>query len=197
VPAPTAAPELTESLPELRRSLGARVRAVRAERGLSTRALAAATGVSPGFVSQLENGHVMPSVGTLVAFARELGIHVGDLFDVPTPAHGVVRHADRVSYEANPGVVDEVVSLDGSERLEVVIGHIAPGAGSGDELYTHGADVEVVLVTRGSIDVFLGDETVTLRAGDALTFAGDVPHGYANRSDQPCELVWVMTPATY
>ncbi len=197
-PQPDATPSVRESLPELRSRLGARVRAARLERGISTRALAAATGLSAGFVSQLENGHVMPSVGSLVAVAQKLGIHVGDLFaTTPPAAHGVLRLADRVAYLANPGVRDEVVSLDPTERLEVVIGVIQPGAGSGDELYTHGADVELVLVLRGAIDVFLGEETVSLGPGDALTFAGDVPHGYLNRGPDEVELVWVMTPATY
>jgi transcriptional regulator with XRE-family HTH domain len=186
-----------ESLPELRRTLGGRVRAARTQRGLSTRALAAATSLSPGFVSQLENGHVMPSVGTLVAIATALEIRVADLFATAPVAHGVLRRAERVAYEANPGVRDEVISLDPSERLEVVIGTIAPGASSGDELYSHGADTEFVLVQRGTIDILLGDETVTLAEGDAVTFAGDVPHGYVNRSDEPVEVVWVMTPATY
>lgn len=197
IPRPSPEPSARESLPELRRTLGGRVRAARVQRGLSTRALAAATSLSPGFVSQLENGHVMPSVGTLVAIAAELEIKMGDLFATGPVAHGVLRREERVTYEANPGVHDEVISLDPSERLEVLIGTIAPGAGSGDELFSHGADTEFVLVQRGSIDILLGDETVTLREGDALTFAGDVPHGYVNRSDEPVEVVWVMTPAAY
>src|SRR5690348_2466495 len=186
-----------ESLPELRRTLGGRVRARREQLQLSTRGLAAAANVSPGFVSQLENGHVMPSVGTLVAIAAALEIHVGDLFAAAPAAHGVLRRDERVAFEANPGVSDEVVSLDPTDRLEVVVGTIAPGASSGDELYSHGADTEFVLLQRGTLDIFLGDETVTLREGDAVTFAGDTPHGYVNRSDEPAVVVWVMTPATY
>ena len=193
-PAPEAAPE---SLPELRRTLGGRVRARREQLQLSTRALASAASVSPGFVSQLENGHVMPSVGTLVAIAAALDIHVGDLFAAAPAAHGVLRREDRVAFEANPGVSDEVVSLDPTDRLEVVVGTIAAGASSGDELYSHGADTEFVLVQRGTLDIFLGDETVTLREGDAVTFSGDTPHGYVNRSDEPAVVVWVMTPAAY
>ena len=137
------------------------------------------------------------SVATLVAIAGHLGVRVGDLFDA-TPAEGaLLRREDRKSYEANPGVRDEVVSVDPNDRLEVVVGYIEPGAGSGDDLFTHGADTECVLVIRGELDVFLDQETYTLRSGDALTFSGDVPHGYRNRSDELAEVVWTMTPASY
>jgi transcriptional regulator with XRE-family HTH domain len=187
----------TPSLPELRTELGRSLRAARLERGLSTRALAAAIGVTSGFVSQVENGRVMPSVATLVAIAGHLGVRVGDLFDATPVAHGLLRREDRKTYEANAGVRDEVVSVDPTERLEVVVGYIEPGAGSGEELFTHSADTECVLVIHGTLDVFLDQETYSLRDGDALTFSGDVPHGYRNTGDAVAEVVWTMTPATY
>jgi quercetin dioxygenase-like cupin family protein len=139
----------------------------------------------------------MPSVATLIALASRLNIKVGDLFEASPTAHGVLKAQERVAYEANPGVTDVILSLDGSDKLEVILGYIAPGAGSGEELYEHGADTEFVLVMKGEIEVQLGAEAVVLEEGDALTFSGDVKHGYLNRTSEPVELLWVMTPATY
>ena len=44
---------------------------------------------------------------------------------------------------------------------------------------------ELVQVQQGSITVDVGDQSVTLDAGDAVSFPGDVAHSYANPGTQP------------
>jgi len=61
-------------------SLGARLREVRLASGLSLREVARQLGVSPSFVSQLENGKSQPSVATLYSMAQLLGVSIDELF---------------------------------------------------------------------------------------------------------------------
>ncbi len=44
---------------------------------------------------------------------------------------------------------------------------------------------ELVHVQEGSITVEVADQSVTLDAGDAVAFPGDVAHSYANPGTQP------------
>ena len=44
---------------------------------------------------------------------------------------------------------------------------------------------ELVHVQEGSITVEVADQSVTLEAGDAVAFPGDVAHSYANPGTQP------------
>jgi transcriptional regulator with XRE-family HTH domain len=53
--------------------IGEHIRRLRSDRGLSVRAFAAQTGFSPSFISQLENGQVSPSLGSLQKIAEALG----------------------------------------------------------------------------------------------------------------------------
>jgi quercetin dioxygenase-like cupin family protein len=59
--------------------------------------------------------------------------------------------------------------------------------GAGDthvsEAHTVGTK-ELVQVHEGSITVDVGDQSVTLDAGDAVSFPGDVAHSYANPGTQ-------------
>jgi DNA-binding XRE family transcriptional regulator len=55
------------------------IRVWRSYRGLSASDLAAACGLTPAAVSQIENGKRSPSVETLKAIAAALGVDVGDL----------------------------------------------------------------------------------------------------------------------
>ena len=52
--------------------LGDKIRELRLRRGLTVQQLATATGLSKGFISQIENHHTSPSLATLQDFARAL-----------------------------------------------------------------------------------------------------------------------------
>jgi quercetin dioxygenase-like cupin family protein len=55
--------------------------------------------------------------------------------------------------------------------------------GPGDDYVssTHSAGTcELIHVLAGTVRLTVGDETVELGVGDAMTFASDRPHGYAN-----------------
>ena len=66
-------------------NLGARLRDVRLRSGLSLREVARQLGVSPSFVSQLENGKSQPSVATLYSLAQLLEVSIDELFSVDGP----------------------------------------------------------------------------------------------------------------
>ncbi|MCU1536234.1 MAG: putative Transcriptional regulator [Humibacillus sp.] len=63
-------------------NLGARLKRVRLSTGMSLREVARQLGVSPSFVSQLENGKSQPSVATLYSLAQLLGVSIDELFAV-------------------------------------------------------------------------------------------------------------------
>src|SRR5919198_2961204 len=73
--------------------MGARLREARNRRGLTLSQLAERTGLTKGFLSQVERDMTSPSVGTLVRLCDALGVAVGDLIEgTPGP---VIRAADR------------------------------------------------------------------------------------------------------
>jgi transcriptional regulator with XRE-family HTH domain/quercetin dioxygenase-like cupin family protein len=76
-------------------NLGARLKAARLSSGMSLRELARQLGVSPSFVSQLENGKSQPSVATLYSLSQLLGLSMDELFGAdgnrPTTAPVVVE----------------------------------------------------------------------------------------------------------
>src|SRR3954452_4675921 len=75
-------PEVAESTgPGAMDGLGARLKELRQQAGLSLRELARQADVSPSLVSQIENGKSRPSVSTLYTFARLLNVQVDELFD--------------------------------------------------------------------------------------------------------------------
>lgn len=72
--------------PALLRSFGARVRALREERGITQQRLSELLGVRASTVSQIETGDLSPTLTTIAAIARALKTRVPDLLDFEAPA---------------------------------------------------------------------------------------------------------------
>jgi mannose-6-phosphate isomerase-like protein (cupin superfamily) len=79
----------------------------------------------------------------------------------------------------------------------VIWTEIEPGGGSGDEAYTHNSDEECLVVIRGKLDFWVGEEHYLLEPGDALTFESRIPHKNRNPGPDLTEVLWVMTPPSY
>src|SRR5215470_7168966 len=79
--------------------IAARVRQLRAERGLSLEALAEACGVSRSMISLIERAKTSPTAVVLEKLASGLGVPLAALFDAPAaPAEPVSRRKDQVEW---------------------------------------------------------------------------------------------------
>jgi transcriptional regulator with XRE-family HTH domain len=159
--------------------LGARVRELRQDRGLTLKALGRRAGLSHPFLSQLERGLARPSVGSVERIASALDVPVGALWTERRPDvarlvradEGPVRtHAD----ERAPGGVRELPVGGRTMRVREWSGG---GRGWPDEAETTVGEV-LLYVVRGAIEVDLDGTVHGLEAGDALTFDGAVRHRF-------------------
>jgi transcriptional regulator with XRE-family HTH domain/quercetin dioxygenase-like cupin family protein len=82
--------------------VGQQLRRARLAVGVSVREMARRVGVSPSFISQVELGRTMPSVGTLYAIASELGVSLDGLMPLgesPAGEPGVAEAAGEPARE--------------------------------------------------------------------------------------------------
>jgi transcriptional regulator with XRE-family HTH domain len=175
--------------------IGARLRAARRSQKMTIEAVADATGLTKGFISRLERDAASPSVASLVAVCEAIGLRVGALFDPPETA--VVRAGEGrpISFGA-AGAQERLLTPGTQQQIEVLHSLLDGGGHGGEDLYTLDCETEFVYVVAGRLDLSLEDETVTLGAGDAMTFPGRTPHTWRNNSaTTPCEVIWVLSPA--
>jgi len=174
--------------------VGGRVRELRVGRGLSARVVAARAGITPAYLSRLENDKVSPTISTLTRVLQAIGVSAGQLFAAKEGDDLVVRASERRRVESQ-GVSDHLLTPDRAQRLRVLETVIAVGADSGAESYTHGGDEECVVVLEGGLRVWVDGRVHVLAAGDAITFACRRPHRWANGDSVPARVLWVVTPA--
>lgn len=188
----------TTSLPEVDREIGAGLRRLRRERSLSLVDLAARTHLSIGFLSQIERGKSSPTLRALVTMADALGVGLADLFP-PTGLAGdqtatIVRRAGRSELQLwRSGIRKQLLTphSEGS-KLSLYIVEMEPGAGTGDEHYTHDGE-EAGLVMSGAMVLSVESESWTLQEGDSFRFLSSRPHRFANAAESETRVLWVAS----
>jgi transcriptional regulator with XRE-family HTH domain len=182
--------------------IGSRLREQRERQGLTLRALARRIGVSASLISQIERDKVNPSVSTLYALVRELGLTMGDLFAADGAAPGrapstgtgpVVNAHDRVTINLASGVTWERLTPTSDPGVEFL--HVVYDVGSEscpeDSLVTHGGK-EYGLILSGQLGVRIGFDEHELGPGDSISFDSSSPHRLWTIGDERATAIWVV-----
>src|SRR5262245_22579843 len=191
-------PAPSPSGPNVGRQIGATARRLRNALGLTLGEVAKRSNISAAMLSRLENGDVSPSLETLGALTAALGVPLSNLFsDVGKPRGGaqhvpkgegleVVRRGTKrghtyhlLAAERGPRRAFEPFLVTLNDKSEVFPGFEHPGT-------------EFIYLLEGSLTYRHGDETHLLKAGDALTFAGEVPHGPEKLIKTPIRMLSII-----
>lgn len=204
---------------DMSRVIGHHVRAFRGELGLSLRALAERSGLSIGFLSQLERGLSSISLTALRDLAETMGRDITEFFDETAVTDGVPDAGTR-SRAPEPQVStaryftlmraggensSQYVSGQTTYRmlskrapglvLEPMLVHIAPG-GEATEQETHAGE-EFAYVLEGELVYTAGGVSHRLGPGDSLHLKSSIPHSLHNDTDAVTVVVSVVTPRLF
>lgn len=181
--------------------VGLEIKQLRRARSITIADLAIATGLSSGYLSQVERGLSSPSVKALHSISRALGVTVSWFFspasDDPSQHRDfVVRGANRRTLTFENGIRDELLSPNLGRALELLRCVFPPGASSGARPYVHHGE-EAGVVLSGELRMWIGDKEILLKAGDSFAFNSDEPHRYENTGGIESVVIWVITPPSY
>jgi transcriptional regulator with XRE-family HTH domain len=177
--------------------LGERLRALRQERGLSIAQVAATTGLTKGFLSQLERNLTSVSLAALARICSALGVRFGDVLDEP-PMGAVIHRESAIRWTEVGNHEDLVLSPPEEQRLNLIESRIPPGVSAGEGVYTFPADVELVYVLTGALELNVGSQVVTLAAGETFTYSPRDPHSWRNPSKtEETVVLWFAVPNPY
>lgn len=169
-------------------SLGARVQALRTERGLTLQELAKGSAVSVSMLSAVERAVKAPTIVTLARIAAGLGVPIARLIPDGGQERVIVRRAADQDGGEQPGgwqrtIVSPVVP---GVNFELIRSVLPAGCDAGTyPAYAPGSH-EYVVVEAGKLQLGVAELRLTLDPGDSAYFAADVVHRYANTGAEPC-----------
>ncbi|MCB2225529.1 MAG: helix-turn-helix domain-containing protein [Desulfarculaceae bacterium] len=177
--------------------LGARLKELRAKKGLSQTELARLVGVTPSTISQVESNHIYPSLPALVKMAEVLGVEVASLFSESAgQARGLIfpaEEAAEVRLEDLPaGAVNArmLCPMDFEGSAEPYIIELAPSASLNGHFFVHKGQ-EVGYVLAGKPRMKARREVHSLKPGDMVYLTSDVPTQWSNPGSEPARLLWL------
>jgi len=179
-------------------SLGKDIRALRKARGLTLMMLAEALNRSVGWLSQVERDKSHPGIADLGRMAKVLDVSISSFLQMGAAPEeeGLIVRADarRPIGSRTPGLTEALLSPDLTDDFEMIHSRFAPGAKITEPLIRH--TQEVCHIVRGQFNVQIGDKSFSLRSGDSFRLRGE-PFTWENPGDEPCEIIWVISPPVY
>lgn len=166
------------------------MRTLRHRLKLTLQQLSKASGVSTGYLSQVERGNATPTLGTLTQIALALEVDAGYFVHAPSAFYSLTRGTARPRFAvAGSSIEYEQIGVErsGHEMTSFVI-NVPPGYES--EVVQHYGE-EIIYILEGEISQIVDEREYLMGAGDSLHYLGATPHSWSNKTDRPARILWV------
>ena len=177
--------------------LGQKIKELRMMYGLTQEELADRAELSKGFISQLERDLTSPSIATLVDVLSCLGTDLAHFF-ADLEQERIVFHPEeqftKVDEQAQSTTCWLVPNAQ-KNRMEPILLTLQPGGRSYEDNPHEGEEFGYVL--KGTVRVFYGGRTYTVRAGESFYFQAGKKHRLENNGNRDAILIWVSTPPSF
>lgn len=174
--------------------VGARLRFLREERGVSMRALARRSGLSANALSMIERGLTSPSVSTLNKLSNALEVPITAFFrQEPIQQRIVFRKAsERTRVPIPLGLYEGLGGECFSGRMDAFLMTAESGGSSGPHGMLHTGH-EFVFCLRGTLEYEIENEHYQLEAGDSLIFAANLTHRWRNPGETTASAIILIS----
>ncbi|MHC0038428.1 helix-turn-helix domain-containing protein [Pseudoneobacillus sp. C159] len=161
--------------------IGSQIRSIRNRKKITIAQMCEGTGLSKGFISNVENNNTSPSINTLQTIASFLNVPLPYLLLEKDEHMNVMRKKDREVTTTND-LNFKVEHLASRGGLSLRLVEFAPGASTGGKNAHEGEECHLVL--KGKILAEQGEDSYILEQGDTFSWCASVPHFVKNIGDE-------------
>lgn len=155
--------------------IGTKIKIIRNRKKITIAQMSEKTGLSKGFISNVENNKTSPSINTLNTIAEFLRVPLPYLLLEKKQHMHVVSKEQRRTSALNNLKIEHLASKGG---LRTMIVEFPPGASIG-EPHSHEGE-ECHLVLEGEILAEQGEDSFIVGPGDSFSWNASVPHFVKN-----------------
>jgi transcriptional regulator with XRE-family HTH domain len=178
-----------DSIDDVVQAVGPRLRLLRQQRGLTLAELSEATGISVSTLSRMESGQRRPTLELLLPLARAHQVPLDDIVDAPATGDPRIHLK---SFESHGSTFVPLTRRPGGvQAYKQIIPPNWPTASP--ELQVH-EGYEWLYVLSGRVRLLLGDQDLTLKAGEVAEFDTHLPHFLGNPGPRTAEVLNLFGP---
>lgn len=174
--------------------LGKRIRDARRQRRLTLERVAAITGLSVGFLSQVERNITKPSLASLTLIGKALEMTVSGLLQESDLPISVSRREGRIAYQIKDeaGSYERLSTSFPTQLLSAVKLYFPSALRS--KLFSYDGEI-IVYVLAGTVRYVIEGVIYELQSGDSLHFSTSKPHRVTTPNDSAAEILVLSTQA--
>ncbi len=178
--------------------VGARLRYVRENAGLSQRALAKRAQITNSTISLIESNRSNPHLGALKRILDAVPIGLAEFFALDVDGDQSPFHRAHELIEIGKGSISykQVGQVSGGAQLQILYETYQPGADTGRIPLQHLGE-EGGIIISGHLEVTVDNKSCVLGPGDAYRFTSDRPHRFKCVGEEPAVIVSACTPPTF
>lgn len=175
--------------------MSTKLKVLRTQARLTLEELATAAGLTRSYVSKVERGVSVPSIGAALKLAKALGITVDELFGdtAGTDPVTIVRKPADPAAGHLPGASNLITGTAAGHRMLAFVLHPRE-ANTREHPMSHHAGEELLYVLSGSVGLQLAGRKEVLAAGDCAHFSAAVPHKLTSLSGADAQVLVVILP---
>ena len=177
--------------------IGTRIRAARKDKGWTLDALASKSGLSTGFLSQVERDLTTLSIVSLSAICHALNIPIESLFSSSRPIGQAPSAVTRADQQMHIQIGDSPITyrylsgqLPDAPIEELLIAEFPPGC---DQEHSSHEGQEFGYILRGSLMLQVQDTQYELRIGDSYCVPASQSHGYRTSASEGADVLMAVT----
>ena len=181
--------------------LGSKIRELRSKKNYTLQDVAAKTGLSKPFLSQIENDHVIPPVATLLKLARAFNVSLAHFFqdEVGSDKIAITRHNQRIQVEKRPHhrkgevnyVYEALETRKTNKQMEPFLVEF-PVQDTSEMVFMNHDGEEFLHVLEGSLEFRSVDRVEVLESGDSIYFESDLSHSFRCLGEKAARAIVVV-----
>ena len=181
--------------------IGSKVRELRQKKHYTLQDVAAKTGLSKPFLSQIENHHVVPPVATLLKLARAFDVGLAYFFqdEVGIDRIAITRRDERLRVERRPhhrkGEVNYIYeALDTkktNKHMEPFLVEF-PVQDTSEMIFMNHEGEEFLHVLEGILEFRSTDRLEVLEPGDSIYFESELSHSFRCLGEESARAIVVV-----
>lgn len=176
---------------ETSQSFGLKMKKLRKEKGLPLDALAQETGLSPEFLSKIEEEKVSPSVSNIIQISKALSVDSGSFLSAKEKKEAERKRIE--SYTKRSESYSYSVLTPGAEKkhMKAFLVTINPEQAHKMVEYHHEGE-EFIYVLQGTLEITVGENISVLNQGETIHFNSVITHKLKNLSQEKTSLIVVV-----
>jgi len=182
--------------------IGAKIRKLRQEKGMTLSALAKQVNFTASYISQIERSIIEPSLSSLRKIAIALDTPIYSFLSEENANHFMVKAESRrkLALPNSTMIYEFITPMAGNKtlrpKLEIIYLHMDGESWSNEDYLSHKAD-ECIFVLKGALDVYLGEDKYELEEGDSIYIQENVSHRIYNPSKEVTTAISCFSPSVY